>query len=226
MKNITLTLIACFFSLTLTAQPWRNSQGFTPGAKIALHHVWGADMGYSLEQTAVIADSIFRHGTYINKRTMNSGVSSDGTINPLTTRVFSVTYLGTTDATLLGGPDGYTAKLFLKQDCGNLDWVFVAPAPAPAPVPVITRQKVTVLDTVHVPIVVKPMVVRLQLCTASYIHGHFQQVFYHDVKEFTLATLPYDGEYIGGKQFVKQIPQTISSPGGITYSDYFWVTAH
>jgi hypothetical protein len=184
-------------------------------------------MGYSLERTAYIADSIFRHGTYINKRTMNSGVSSDGTINPLTARVFSVTYLGTTDATLLGGPDGYTAKLFLKQDCGNLDWTFVPPTPEP-PAPIIHREKVTVYDTIHQPLVVKPMTIKLQLCTASYIHGWLTQTFYHGVYEFTLDHLPYPGEFVQGREFILDVPQHIAVPcgAGVTYSDYFWVTAH
>jgi hypothetical protein len=132
-----------------------------------------------------------------------------------------------TDATLLGGPDGYTAKLFLKQDCGNLDWTFVPPTPEP-PAPIIHREKVTVYDTIHQPLVVKPMTIKLQLCTASYIHGWLTQTFYHGVYEFTLDHLPYPGEFVQGREFILDVPQHIAVPcgAGVTYSDYFWVTAH
>jgi hypothetical protein len=107
--------------------------------------------------------------------------------------------------------------------CGNLLKKAIKPA---APAPIIHREKVTVYDTIHQPLVVKPMTVRLQLCTASYINGCHQQTFFHGTQEFTLETLPYDGEYVYGKKFVKEIPKTIPSNGGLVYTDYFWVTSH
>lgn len=227
MKNVTLTL-ATFFAVTfsLNAQAWHNASGFTEGAKIALHRVWGESMGYATkEETAAAAELIYKNGTYVNKRVANSGVSVNGTIKKLPAGTYSVTYLGSTDATLLGGLDGHTAKLYLKADCGNLDWVFVEPTPEPAK-PVIYREKVTVYDTIYQPLVVKPMTVRLQLCTASYIHGCHQQTFFHGVKEVIVETLPYEGEYVDGKKFVTEIPKFIPSCEGIKITDYFWMTAN
>ncbi len=132
MKKITATIatfVFFFFATTTQAQAWRNAQGFTSGAKTALHRVWGTDMGYYDEtETARIADSIYRNGNYVNIKVTNSGVNASGAIKILSPVTIQGTYLGSTDATFLGGPQGYTANLYLKINCGNLGWVFIPPA--------------------------------------------------------------------------------------------------
>ncbi len=150
MKNIVVffTVIFSFYFSSLTAQAWAKDGSFTKGAKIALHRVWGESMGFSSpEETAKEALKIYQSGKFENKLVRNSGVKADGTITRLPNGTYQVVYLGSTDATLLGGRSGETMNLYLKKDCLNLGWIVVKqqpekeaiiiddykPAPTPAP---------------------------------------------------------------------------------------------
>lgn len=132
MKNIIISIVAFFFFSVnfLNAQAWAKNGSFTEGAKIALHRVWGESMGFaSPEETAKEAMKIYNSGKFENKLVRNSGVKADGTITRLPNGTYQVVYLGSTDATLLGGREGETANLYLKKDCINLDWIIVRPQP-------------------------------------------------------------------------------------------------
>jgi hypothetical protein len=84
-------------------------------------------MGYTLQETAEEVVKIYKSGQFENKYVYNSGIKPDGTINFLKQGTYQVLYLGSTDATLLNGPSGYTAELYLKKDCYNLCWLFIPP---------------------------------------------------------------------------------------------------
>lgn len=126
-----------FFSSTSTsiqAQAWANNGEFTPGAKIALHRIWGESMGYSSpEESAVEAKKIYdkaiRENGFVTRNFYNSGVDKlNGTIKFLKKGYYQACYLGNIDATFLNGPAGYTVDIYLKKDCMNVEWeFFIAP---------------------------------------------------------------------------------------------------
>jgi len=132
MRNIIIsTAVFFFFSFNfLNAQAWAKNGNFTEGAKIALHKVWGESMGFaSPEETAKEALRIYQSGKFENKFVRNSGVKADGSVTRLPNGTYQVVYLGSTDATLLGGRAGETLNLYLKKDCLNLGWIVVKPQP-------------------------------------------------------------------------------------------------
>jgi hypothetical protein len=132
--NIFFIAFGILFSLTsIQAQAWAKDGEFTPGAKIALHRIWGEAMGYSSpEETAKEAKKIYdkavRENNFVTKKFHNSGVKSDGNINFLKAGFYQGCYLGNIDATFLNGPVWYTVDIYLKKDCMNVDWeFFIAP---------------------------------------------------------------------------------------------------
>ena len=135
MRNILFIAFGIFFfsSNLIQAQAWAKEGDFTPGAKIALHRIWGEAMGFSSpEETSREAKKIYdkavRENGFVTKKFNNSGVKPDGTINFLKPGFYQGCYLGNVDATFLNGPAGYTVDIYLKKDCMNVDWeFFIAP---------------------------------------------------------------------------------------------------
>ncbi len=130
MRNIFIAFVLFFFSSSLIqAQAWFKNGTFSPGAVQAFHKVWGEPMGYTPQETMEELIKIYKNGQFENKYVYNSGIKPDGTINFLKQGTYQVTYLGSTDATLIDeNQPGWTIELYLKKDCYNLCWVFLPPA--------------------------------------------------------------------------------------------------
>ncbi len=210
----------------ITSQQWLEmaAQGFNQNAaqRLKIKNVTPANMVWILENAEVVAtkDLGLKQGDYYSSGSLSN-------------KLYWIVNPNVPDSVIVYTNEQGEWAVIAKWDCLNPACdLKKAPPPPPIIVSEPVKQTVTVYDTVHVPLVVKPMTVRLQLCTASYIQemgkcsGSHQQTFFHGVQEFTLATLPYDGEYINGKKFVTQVPKSIPYCNGIKITDYFWTTAN
>lgn len=119
-KILSIAITLFFFATQVSAQAWADSTGFTAGAKIALHEIWGEAMGYSgKNETAKKAQVKYNNGNFVTITVLNTGVDANGKIKLLTQKTIQGVYLGNVDATPFGHP-GCTVDLYLKKDCQNI----------------------------------------------------------------------------------------------------------
>ncbi|MCX6747598.1 MAG: hypothetical protein NTW98_01455 [Candidatus Nomurabacteria bacterium] len=116
-KILSIAITLFFFATQVSAQAWADSTGFTAGAKIALHEIWGDAMAYSgKNETAIKAQAKYDNGNFVTITVLNTGVDAKGKIKLLTQKTIQGVYLGNVDATPFGHP-GCTVDLYLKKDC-------------------------------------------------------------------------------------------------------------